>query len=529
MRCWLRGLVCVAVSAAGANAPAQDLQWRPAPAPSAGTPAAVVGLDRPIAVSATSASNSTAPLLGRPMPLTGTSTNVFDPTVTRTAFNSSLLSSPQVIVRGQIEELHQPMPLGPGSTDTPATPANPSTSTTIVPPSSAVTVLDAGGATLPENCGTCGDCCVPGCGLCHGCCSDGSAFWVSGEYLLWWTNGIRTPPLLTTSPPGTPTTTAGVIGAPGTSVLIGGTLDQGSFSGGRISGGWWFDEEHIWGIDGTFFALDQRTNTFSDSSFGTPILVRPFFNVAPGTNAEFGELVAFPGILAGTATVTTKSELWGADADLRRQILCWNDLHVDLLAGFRYLRLDESLGITENLLVTSPGALTGSTIVVRDSFGTKNEFYGGQIGAEAEWHWGNWYVDAIGKVGLGENHQTVDINGSTTFTLPTGLVTTQPGGLLALPTNIGHYTHNSFAVLPEAGIKLGYQFTPHIRAFVGYNFMMLTDAVRPGDQIDRVINTTQLPTSAGPGTLVGAARPAFALHESDFWAQGVDFGIEFRY
>ena len=53
--------------------------------------------------------------------------------------------------------------------------------------------------------------------------------------------------------------------------------------------------------------------------------------------------------------------------------------------------------------------------------------------------------------------------------------------------------------------------------------------MRPGDQIDPVINPTQLPTPAGPGTLVGPARPAFAFHETDLWVHGINFGGEFRF
>lgn len=533
MRRWLTGVLCVAAGATAANLQAQDLQWRPAEAQPAQAP--VVALDRPVAAPAAAGTSaaSAVPALGRPVALNATvSSNVFDPRVTQTSYNQSLLAAPQVIVRGQIEELHQPMPLGPTTTDgtVPSTSSsNPPSS--VLPPGAIVDGAGPvmNGTVVADGCGVggCGDCCVPGC-CCDGCCHDGSAFWITGEYLLWWVNNARVPALLTTSPPGTPTTTAGVLGLPTTTVLIGGdSLQQGSFSGGRLAAGYWFDDEHAWGVDGSVFFLGQRTKTLTDASFGTPILVRPFFNV--GTGTEFGELVAFPGILAGSISVTSKTDLWGFDSNIRREAICWGNFRVDALVGFRYLNLVESLDIDESLLVTTPGTLAGSTIGVADHFGTRNTFYGGQIGADAEWRWRNWFVDGDFKFGIGDNHQTVDINGSTTFTLPTGTTTVERGGLLALPTNIGHYSRDKFAFLPELGAKVGYQFTPRIRAFVGYDCILLTDAVRPGDQINRNINTTQLPTSGGPGTLVGPAQPSFAFHQTDFWAQGIDFGIEFRY
>jgi Putative beta barrel porin-7 (BBP7) len=40
-----------------------------------------------------------------------------------------------------------------------------------------------------------------------------------------------------------------------------------------------------------------------------------------------------------------------------------------------------------------------------------------------------------------------------------GATVTTPGGLYALPGNIGHYTHDEFSVVPELGINVGYQVT----------------------------------------------------------------------
>jgi hypothetical protein len=44
-----------------------------------------------------------------------------------------------------------------------------------------------------------------------------------------------------------------------------------------------------------------------------------------------------------------------------------------------------------------------------------------------------------------------------------------------------------------------------------------------------VVNVTQFPIQSGNGPLMGAARPAFNFNETDFWAQGLNFGLELRY
>jgi hypothetical protein len=122
----------------------------------------------------------------------------------------------------------------------------------------------------------------------------------------------------------------------------------------------------------------------------------------------------------------------------------------------------------------------------------------------------------------------VRISGTTVITEP-GLAPNVQGGLLALPTNIGTYSRDRFSVVPEIGVNVGCQVTNRLRVFAGYTFLYWSNVVRPGDQIDTTINPTQLPSAAGPGTLVGPARPAFAFHETGFWAQGINVGVQFRW
>jgi hypothetical protein len=132
-------------------------------------------------------------------------------------------------------------------------------------------------------------------------------------------------------------------------------------------------------------------------------------------------------------------------------------------------------------------------------------------------------------VALGSTDQVVDVAGSTVIAPPGQVATVANGGLLAQPTNSGHFTRDQFAVVPEVGVNVGYQATAHLRAFVGYTFLYWSNVVRPGDQIDRAVNPTQLPVSTAAPQLAGPARPAPVLRDTAFWAQGSSFGVEFRY
>ena len=62
-------------------------------------------------------------------------------------------------------------------------------------------------------------CCPDGhCGSCSHCCKRMDV-WGSAEFLLWWSKGSVTPPLVTTSPSGTAQADAGVL--PDADVLFG--------------------------------------------------------------------------------------------------------------------------------------------------------------------------------------------------------------------------------------------------------------------------------------------------------------------
>jgi hypothetical protein len=353
-------------------------------------------------------------------------------------------------------------------------------------------------------------------------------FYVSGEYLLWWIKGDRLPILATTSTPAD----FGVLGAPSTTVLFGGnSVGSGPFSGARLTAGYWLDECGDDAIEIGGFFLGPRSSNFSVSSVTNPVIGRPFLEV--NNNQETAQLTALPGVATGTLTIHAPSNFWGLESNFRCMVCSGCSYRITALAGFRNLNLDESIRITENIqgLATSPPPFTDQTITVFDRFGTQNHFYGGQIGADARWYWGRWSVDTRVKVALGATTQQLDIDGGQTFVSPTGVARNFQGGLLALPSNIGHFTHTAFSVVPEVGLNVGYQITPKLRGFVAYNFLFWSNVIRPGPQIDRGLDVTQIPNfSLNPEPApVSGRHPAPTFHESDFWAQGISFGLEFTY
>lgn len=503
----------------GAAASAGDIVWTPAASPPLVASSSPTPMNpRPAGVS-----------LGRPMPAAPMDPErinypaILDPHVARTSYQAPVVESKDIWKRAKgYESAPSPAagPVGAATTQAAALDEEPA------PPTFAVE-SDATGV-LPEPGGPLGS--SPWCGSAAGAGEvwgePGERFYASGEYLLWWTKAPRFPPLATTSPPAS----AGILGQPGTRVLFGGsTVDQDARSGGRFTAGYWLDSCQQCAIEGSFFFLGDRSTNFSANSTNFPLLARPFFNLNQGI--EFAEITAAPGLSSGRITVSSPSRLWGAEVNVRHNWCCGCSYRVDWLAGFRYLDLSEGLDITESIQ-SGPNApaFPNSQIFVNDSFHTKNQFYGGQVGTIAEFQRGRWFLDARGKIALGDTHQVIDINGSQVIIGPNGSTSRFAGGLLALNSNIGHHTRERFTVVPEVGVDLGYQVTDHWRAFVGYSFLYWSNVVRPGDQIDRGLDVTRIPNFPVPGTApLPQPRPTVPFRGTDYWAQGINFGLEFRY
>lgn len=352
-------------------------------------------------------------------------------------------------------------------------------------------------------------------------CKPTPRLWGSLEYLVWFNRNEAVPPLATVGPPGS----FGVLTSPGTAVVLGGRgVDFGAFNGVRATVGGWFNRDATVGAEVGGFLLERRSDSarVTDSPALTNDLGRPFVNSATG--AEDSIPVASPGNLNGAVYAKSSSRAWGADADFVVNYRNYSLYRVDLLGGFRYFDLLERLNVGD--LTTFPEDGNAGTAIF-DQFATRNQFYGGQVGARAVVNRGRLELTLTSKVALGFTHEASEIGGTTTFFgggMPTLNV---PGGLLAEPSNSGRLTRDRFGVLSESTVALGYRVTERLSTSVGYNFLYLSSVARPAEQIDRTIGTGQLSLVGGG---VVATRPAHEMIVgTDYWLQGVQFGVSYKY
>jgi hypothetical protein len=366
------------------------------------------------------------------------------------------------------------------------------------------------------------------CGVGGGHCPPGvrRMFWVRGEYLYWWTKGMDVPPLVTTA--GAAQT--GALGAAGTNIVFGDELiNNDGRSGAKLTLGWELFTCTPSSFEISYFGLAQEETNFTLDTPANTTVARPFFNINPDTGIarQDAVLVSQPGNFAGAVHVDATTELGGGEALLRWtmcEAMCSN---TEMMLGYRFLRLDDSIHARHDTraLSTAGGLVVGTTINTFDLFESENEFHGIEFGTASRWYRGRWTLETLVKLGIGTTRSMTAISGHTTTTVPGAGSANSNGGLYSQDSNIGTHEFDSFSVVPELGVQLKYDLTPCLQASLGYNFLYWSKVGRAGEQIDTDVNLTQQP----PGPATGELRPVFLEDSNDFWAQGLNVGLEYTF
>lgn len=360
-------------------------------------------------------------------------------------------------------------------------------------------------------------------------------FWIGAEYLYWFTRRGPVPPLVTSGVPGVPG--AGAIGTPGTFVAYGDHgLDYHDQSGGRFTIGGWLSPERRIGVEFSGLILETHTIHFkidSDRS-GAPLIARPYVDAITGKEAA--QVITSPGFALGGIDVFSDSRLWGAEANGLTTLTQGPRGSIVGIAGVRYLGLDESFRISQSSTLLAPGpGFVGvpvpppNIVSVTDRFETRNQFFGGQVGARGQLLVGRFVGDLVSKFALGSTAQSVTISGGTSNTGPDGIIHTVPGGLYALPSNLGYTRRDRLGFVTEAGVGLGYRIRPHITLRTGYTFLYWSNVARAGDQVNNTLNPRQVPSFLPYGPPITPAQPYRLFNETPYWAQGLDVGLTLQF
>lgn len=359
------------------------------------------------------------------------------------------------------------------------------------------------------------------------CLSDASAaswdtsprVWGSAEYLYWWVqNSPIDVPLMTQN---NNPNAFGIINEPGTEIIFGAGSNRNSFNfgglnGARVTLGGWLDNSCQYGLESSGFAFPQSKSSFTASSLdgNIPVLNIPFFSIGTGENVL---VFKHP----NTATVSDTFKPWGFEVNglynLNKQV----NFPIVLLTGFRYMNLTENFNLQDSIFGLPQ--IPNSVLNVKDHFSTKNNFYGLQMGARTHYLYRRLTFDLTATIAAGDNYQKLIINGQTNVD-NTRII--QAMGLFAEPSNIGTFTKNKFAFIPELRAKVAYNLCRNLRPFVTYDSFYIYNIIRPGKEIDRNINLSQNPLIGGSGVLIGPSSPSPKFNNTGMWMQGLSVGLE---
>jgi hypothetical protein len=369
-------------------------------------------------------------------------------------------------------------------------------------------------------------------------------FTIRGEYLNWQIdNGKISTPLITTTTQ--PATQVGALGQSGTRVLLpAGEYDYGRLPGQRMTVG--LASGILPAFEVTGFSINHNATLFSGGSSNATgiLLARPVqladIPVANGAGTEDVEFINVPGVANGSATVVSRLNLWGVEANLFFPICDTDCLHIDFLAGYRHADLNEVIEINSRLggnlgnvnFNGQIGLPTGFSTSVTDSFKVRNQFDGGQFGVRGVLNISRFSLFTEAKLALGNTRQNLYIDGYSTMYQPVAgrASTTVKGGLLALPSNIGSTSVSDFSIIPEVNATLSYQLGSHVRLFGGYNVMYWSSVARAGSHISSVVDSRQVPTDANFNATFGGIAPTrSSIINDSFLAHGFTVGIEFGF
>jgi hypothetical protein len=148
----------------------------------------------------------------------------------------------------------------------------------------------------------------------------------------------------------------------------------------------------------------------------------------------------FNSFLSPTTLDNSPITLTTADVNLRSELFGHDKFRFDGLVGYRYVQLHEKL------FVGNP--------TVRTDLDVRNNISAGQLGALGEYRYGAYFAEALAKVAVGRNSETVNVNGV-------------------------RFLDNTVSVIPELGLRIGYQLGEGIWGTLGYTFLYFNHVERP--------------------------------------------------
>lgn len=344
-------------------------------------------------------------------------------------------------------------------------------------------------------------------------CSGGHCGGLGFDFLLMATRSAAAPPVVTTGPAALGFGAAAVPGQPGTYALLGGRRVHTEMRPGfRFEGSLPLTGDGRWGISTRVEVLGESADRLETIADGTAVVNVPQVFTIAGVPLQVPVYVGFPGLTVGTVTGRSQTNYLGGDVTLRRALTAGDAVRLDALVGYRVLHLGDQLESSWDVFSPTLPPPIGPRVMGEDSVRTRNDFHGLLLGLGSAARFGKWTVTGRAAVSLGgtsserdQSRTRMSFTGTNGVTAAVGL----PAIQVPLGTTAFADEASGFAVVPEANVKVGWRAAEYLHLTAGYSFTYWSRVRRAPEQYDL------------SGTL--------ADRTTDFWAQGLSLGVEWRY
>ena len=348
------------------------------------------------------------------------------------------------------------------------------------------------------------------------------------DSLIWWASDSNIPALLTTNPSGTPLADVGRLDRASTSIVYGEQkVGDWPHAGVRLRFGRYFRNRMASRIELGLLWLFEGSESFrADSSSGSPILARPFFNSATSVGSADAQILSSPGLADGSFTSDYRRQAVGLEPLVFTCLVGGRSEWLEGYFGYRFFWLRDQLTLRERL-VPAPGGLIapGTRFEVEDDFRADNFYHLLPLGLSWTGNRNRWRWNLRGEVGVGVVDHRIRIRGRTDSYSGGTLVDTRDAGLLALATNSGTHRRTRFAWVPRLSFALHRSMTDTASVSFGYTMTILNDAVQAANHVPTTIDSENIP----PVSATAGVDPRFAYQNGTVLVHGINLGLRLDY
>ncbi len=297
----------------------------------------------------------------------------------------------------------------------------------------------------------------------------------------------------------------------------------------NLAWGRWLDTDKRWGMEFSGLYLMEKKAKWSDSEAGgTGAHTCLITSIGPLPDDWLGYFGLHPFSDAdgyGSIQITSHSRMWGLEASAVHNLVRDDSKAIDMVLGVKHLNLSEDFQISLNDTLNPSDYYRA-----KDRWETKNSILALKLAVRGRVNIGtNWKFTAEGSVALGMNRESVDVSGSGSISSGGATRAWDSGGVFTGPCNMGRKSRSKLVYIPEVKIGIEQKRSERISLTANAHVMYISDVIRPGEQVNRIISTTGTGFASQGHPDPAAPYPTRRFETNDYVSYGLTLGVKINF